>query len=69
MVHQIFGEYIVGKVTKEVSEMTIEFADNGFVVRYSGRDDDDDWSDTKIIVNDIDTLCDKVIKDVVKLKA
>ena len=37
------------KLTKGVDECTVEFADNGFVVRASGRNSEDDWTDIKLI--------------------
>ena len=38
-------------VSKEVESVTIDFADNGFIVTYSGRDFDDNWTDAKLILN------------------
>lgn len=37
------------KITKEVSEVTIEFAGNGYIVKASGRDDNDEWVEDKAI--------------------
>jgi hypothetical protein len=44
------------EVVKDVSEFTVEMADNGFIVRYNGRDMDDDWADAKRIVPDMNGL-------------
>lgn len=38
-------------VTKEVESVNIDFADNGFILTYSGRDDQDNWTDAKLILN------------------
>jgi hypothetical protein len=38
-------------VSKEVESVTIDFADNGFILTYSGRDFDDNWTDAKLILN------------------
>jgi hypothetical protein len=38
-------------VSKEVESVNIEFADNGFILTYSGRDDQDNWTDAKIILH------------------
>ena len=38
-------------VSKEVESVTIDFADNGSILTYSGRDFDDNWTDAKLILN------------------
>jgi hypothetical protein len=38
------------QVTKEVESINIDVADNGYVIVYSGRDDEDSWTDAKIVV-------------------
>ena len=43
-------------IVKEVSNVTIEFAENGFIVDYSGRDESGDWKSAKVIFNDFDSL-------------
>lgn len=53
-------------VVKEVNDFTVEKFDNGFTVRYSGRCDDDEWGEAKIIVSDVDELC-KLVKEIVKI--
>lgn len=57
----------MSKVTKGVDEITIELADNGFIVKYSGRDDEDDWANDKVLVLSLQELFD-TIKEVIKLK-
>lgn len=54
------------KVVKKVSDFNVEILDNGFTLRYSGEDSDDNWADTKVIVADVDALCAR-IKEVVAL--
>lgn len=44
------------EVVKDVSEFTVEMADNGFIVRYSGHDMDGCWADAKRIVADMNGL-------------
>ena len=44
------------EVVKGVSEFNVEMADNGFIVRYSGQDMDDDWAGAKRIVADMNGL-------------
>jgi hypothetical protein len=39
----------MSKITKEVNDVTVEFCTNGFVLKASGRDDNDDWVEDKII--------------------
>ena len=38
------------QVTKEVESINIDVADNGYVIGYSGRDNEDNWTDAKIVV-------------------
>lgn len=57
----------MSKVTKGVSDFTVEFADNGFVLRYSGRDNEDNWADCKMIVPSLTELI-KEIEKVVELR-
>jgi hypothetical protein len=47
-------------VSKEVESVTIDFADNGFILTYSGRDFDDNWSDAKIIFNSFEEVFEHV---------
>ena len=44
------------EVVKDVSEFNVEMADNGFIVRYNGRDMDGDWAYAKRIVPDMNGL-------------
>jgi hypothetical protein len=44
-------------ITKNVNEFNVSLYDNGFTLQYSGHTDDDNWVDTRLIVSDIDKLC------------
>ena len=44
------------KLVKGVENIIVNLFDNGFSLEYSGRDDDDAWVNTKLIVADFDTL-------------
>jgi hypothetical protein len=56
------------KLTKDVEECSVEFADNGFVVRANGRNADDDWTSMKIICPTLDGVfnCIKQLSDLPK---
>ena len=56
----------MANVTKGVSDFSVEIYDNGFTLRYSGNDDNNDWAEAKIIVGDIKELC-KLIEGVAAL--
>jgi len=43
-------------VTKEVDSVNIEFADNGFIINYSGLDDQDKWTNAKIILHKLEEV-------------
>ena len=52
-------------VTKEVESVNVEFADNGYIVTYSGRDEEDNWTDAKVILQNLQevfALIEKVSK-------
>jgi len=44
------------KLSKVHSSITIERADNGWIFEVSGRDQQDDYKNIKILVNTSDTL-------------
>lgn len=48
------------QVVKDVSDVHVSIYDNGFTLQYSGNTADGDWADAKIIVSDIDKLCDLI---------
>jgi len=43
-------------IVKEVSNLSIDFAANGFVVKYSGRNEEADWQSIKQIFTNFDDL-------------
>lgn len=53
-------------VTKNVTDFNVAIYDNGFTLTYSGNNDEDDWTDAKLIVPNVDQLID-LIKQVVSL--
>ena len=53
-------------VTKNVTDFNVAIYDNGFTLTYSGNNDEDDWTDAKLIVPTVDQLVD-LIKQVVSL--
>ena len=54
------------KIIKEVSDFNVEIADNGFVLNYSGKTEDDDWVNTKVVITSVDDLV-KAITDIVSM--
>ena len=48
------------EIVSGVTDISISFADNGFVVDYSGQDDEGDWQSVKIVVTSMDDLVDTV---------
>lgn len=55
------------KITKEVSDFNVEIADNGFVLNYSGKTEDDDWVNSKVVITSVDDLV-KTITDIVSMQ-
>lgn len=48
------------KVTKDVNDFSVAMANNGFVLEYSGRNDDDDWTQDKIVMPDLKQLISEI---------
>jgi hypothetical protein len=46
------------EITSKVTDMSIEFMDNGYNIRYSGRDADDDWVEARLVMTDINAVID-----------
>ena len=48
------------KLTKKLSkideDVTVTFADNGFIITAQGRDEEDDWTNAKIVCNTLDEV-------------
>jgi hypothetical protein len=55
------------KIIKEVSDFNVEIADNGFVLTYSGKTEDDDWVNSKVVITSVDDLV-KTITDIVSME-
>jgi hypothetical protein len=51
---------ISDKLTKVNEAFTINMYDNGFMIEVGGRDDNDEWKNTKIIVPTIEELVELV---------
>ena len=47
-------------VVSNVNEFNVVLFDNGFSLTYSGNDVDGAWADTKLIVPDVDKLCELI---------
>lgn len=48
---------LLGKVTKEIdADLTITIASNGYVVKITGRDNDDNWQSSTVVCNSFDDL-------------
>jgi hypothetical protein len=50
-------------VISGVDSISVNFADNGYVVEYSGQDENDDWANAKLVVNTVQEVID-ILKDV-----
>lgn len=37
-------------------DFTVEFVDNGYIVKVGGRDSEDEWTTTKIICAELDSV-------------
>jgi ketol-acid reductoisomerase len=51
---------ISDKLTKVNEAFTINMYDNGFMIEVGGRDDNDEWKNTKIIVSTVEELVELV---------
>jgi len=47
-------------IVKEVNDFSVDIADNGFVLNYSGRNNDDDWVNTKLVFTEVGQLVAKI---------
>jgi hypothetical protein len=54
------------KLAKVNESFTVNMYDNGFMVEIGGRDHDDEWSNAKLMVSDVDGLI-SLIKEAVDL--
>jgi len=44
------------KMAKRGDNVTVTFADNGYMLEASGRNDRDDWVDIKVVLSNLDQL-------------
>lgn len=44
------------RVVKNVQSLNVVFADNGYMLEYSGYDDNDDYQDAKHVVTSLEDL-------------
>lgn len=44
-------------IVNGVDNFTVSIMDNGFTVEYTGNNSDNNWITSKIIVGDLDKLC------------
>ena len=54
------------KLSKVSQSFTVNLYDNGFMIDIDGRDDNDDWTSSKIIVSSEDELV-TLVKEIVSL--
>ena len=48
---------LLGKLTKDIdNDLSITIASNGFVVKVSGRNENDDWASVTVLCNSFDDL-------------
>ena len=43
-------------MTKRGDNVTVTFADNGYMLEASGRNDRDDWVDIKVVLSNLEQL-------------
>jgi len=55
------------KLSKVNDSVTVNIYDNGFMVEVSGRDENDDWSQVKIVCSDLDIVS-AVLQEIVKME-
>lgn len=51
---------ISDKLNKVNDSFTVNMYENGYMIEVSGRDDEDEWTSTKIIATSLDDLIDLV---------
>ena len=42
------------------SDVSIEFADNGYIMRYSGHDRDEKWFEVKLVMTNMDQVIEEL---------
>lgn len=56
-------EEIMAEVTNKVEDMSIAFADNGYIIEYRGYDDNEEWASAKVVVLSLEDAI-EVIRDI-----
>ena len=47
-------------IVNGVDNFTVNIMDNGFTVEYTGNNSENDWITSKVIVSDVDKLCELI---------
>mgnify|MGYP000235845213 CR=1 FL=1 len=50
------------KVTGKVRDFNVEFASNGYIVRYNGENDDGEYQDDTVLIGDLQALMQHIEK-------
>lgn len=58
----------MNKIKKEVSDFSVDLCENGYVLIYSGRDEEDEYHTTKKVFTNWDA-CNEYIMDIIALKS
>lgn len=53
----------MAEVTNKVEDISIAFADNGYIIEYRGYDNNDEWASAKVVVLSLEEMI-EVIRDV-----
>lgn len=53
----------MAEVTNKVEDVSISFADNGYIIEYRGNDDNEEWASAKMVVLSLEEAL-EVIRDV-----
>lgn len=59
----IYKEDRMAEVTNKVEDISIAFADNGYIIEYRGYDNNDEWASAKVVVLSLEEMI-EVIRDV-----
>lgn len=59
----IYKEDRMAEVTNKVEDISIAFADNGYIIEYRGYDNNDEWATAKVVVLSLEEMM-EVIRDV-----
>lgn len=55
------------KLAKVNDSVTVNIYDNGFMVEVSGRDEDEEWSQVKIVCSDLNKV-NSVLEEIVQME-